>query len=236
MNDLATVDRDNYLLLKQGVDGISLLLHGTPLATDHVIKAPHGGNTTFTYTTSAGEQESKEIDGIVLYQHTFRRWYGSAYQAGETHPPDCIARDNVYGEGVPGGPCTNCGKAKFTTDSDTGKSTPPECQQRMELFLVTKDRMLPFRLSIGVTSLATMGKFFSNLLAEGKPPFAVTTKLTAKKDTTKGGYACTRIHAEATGVLSPEDFAVAKVLANKVMDLVAPSDREEETLTLPEDE
>jgi len=249
MNELVPV---NYQLLTRELTDLQELvgenLGGGSLSPKDIdtIGMPKLGGTAFTVPSSAGDLTVKEIEGIIVFHRMTRSRYDNAY-TGEAVRPDCFSMDNETGyafdeegqELIEKGKCHLCPDAKFLKDEETGRSLPPKCKSRMEIYLITPEVLLPVRLYISVTSLKTMRSYLTALTKEGKHFFGVKTKFHAEKDKSKGGFDCTRIVATQSDVLTADELAKAKYMADQMRELALRSrsaDAEEPVMDLTDAE
>jgi hypothetical protein len=144
-----------------------------------VIKVPSGGTTTWTIPTISGEEETKAIQGIIIFSQTTRAYWPTAYDSGAGEPPQCVSENGIKGEGDPGGNCQACPMNEFVVD-DNGKKKKP-CSERRMMFMVLQDEILPVIVRAPVMSLRPAKQYLIGLLSAKKKPYSVYTELTLEK-------------------------------------------------------
>ena len=137
------------------------------------IKIPSGGMTAF---------EVPSEDGVILYSHPANSYYTEAYKGG-SNPPDCGSFDGITGTGTPGGICKNCPFNQF--GSGEGKSKA--CKNRRMLYLLRENEIFPLTLNLPTGSLKGFTKYVQTLLARGKRPNQVVTKIRLRKAASASG-------------------------------------------------
>lgn len=142
------------------------------------IKIPSGGMTAFEVPFEDGEGSDlvKEIEAVILYSHPANSYYTEAYKGG-SNPPDCGSFDGITGTGTPGGICKNCPFNQF--GSGEGKSKA--CKNRRMLYLLRENEIFPLILNLPTGSLKGFTKYVQTLLARGKRPNQVVTKISLRK-------------------------------------------------------
>ena len=148
------------------------------------IKLPSGGMTAFEVPLGDGENSelSKEIEGVILYNHPAYAYYREAYQGG-SNPPDCGSFDGATGIGNPGGSCRSCPYNEF--GSGQGKSKA--CKNRRMLYILRENEIFPMMLNLPTGSLKGFTKYVQSLLTKGKRPHQVVTSISLRKASSSGG-------------------------------------------------
>ena len=148
------------------------------------IKIPSGGMTAFEVPSEDGEGSDlvKEIEAVILYSHPANSYYTEAYKGG-SNPPDCGSFDGITGTGTPGGICKNCPFNQF--GSGEGKSKA--CKNRRMLYLLRENEIFPLTLNLPTGSLKGFTKYVQTLLARGKRPNQVVTKISLRKAASASG-------------------------------------------------
>ena len=217
---LAEVQATNYMVAKFGIEDIGEIIQDNlggeqfDVQSLNKIKVPSGGSKTWTIQTSKGEEDTKSIKGVCVYNKVVRVYYSKAYGEGNTNaPPDCFSKDGLMGIGDPGGPCVTCPFSKFGSSPD-GKKTA--CPSRRLMFFLLADSMLPSVLSVPPSGLKDAKKYLLNLSSEGKRIYSVVTELTLKKLTSNGGIDYSAVEFKEVGPApDPEKFAAyAKTFKN----------------------
>ena len=148
------------------------------------IKIPSGGMTAFEVPSEDGEGSDlvKEIEAVILYSHPANSYYTEAYKGG-SNPPDCGSFDGITRTGTPGGICKNCPFNQF--GSGEGKSKA--CKNRRMLYLLRENEIFPLTLNLPTGSLKGFTKYVQTLLARGKRPNQVVTKISLRKAASASG-------------------------------------------------
>ena len=134
------------------------------------IKIPSGGLTAFEVPSDdvEGSDRVMEIEAVILYSHPANSYYTEAYKGG-SNPPDCGSFDGITGTGTPGGFCKNCPFNQF--GSGEGKSKA--CKNRRMLYLLRENEIFT--------------QAVQTLLARGKRPNQVVTKISLRKAASASG-------------------------------------------------
>ena len=149
------------------------------------ISVPTGGGNLWTVPTLDGDENAKDITGIVVYWKEPRAYWKVAFdESGGGTPPDCSSDDGVNGIGEPGGACGVCPLAQFGTHH---KGRGQACKQMRVLFMVREQEFLPIAVSCPPTSLGNMQKFFLRLAGRGIQYNHIVTRLTLGQDKNKEG-------------------------------------------------
>ena len=204
---LATVASYAVLQADQGALGEMLATNvgpgGLSVFDLDTVKTPAGGGTTFTVPSVDGEEEAKELRGVLVGFKDMRSYWRTGFdESGGGTPPDCSSQDMVHGEGDPGGECARCPYSKFGT---AGRAQA--CQQRRLLFLVREGDLLPIVVSVSPASLKPVRQFFLRLASHGVPYYGVLASLTLAKDKNRDGIAYSKITIAMAGRLSSEEAA-----------------------------
>jgi hypothetical protein len=190
-------DENNYPLLRAENDNEMRDLQGNldPRGINArdlpSIKAPSGGTMAFLEKTLHGEDNPKEIKGIIGSAKTGRLfWYKGINEGGGRKPPDCVSRDGLVGEGDPGGECGKCGFSQF---GSAPRGRGQACKQARQLLILRPGEILPYLLTVPPTSLKNCGQYFLMLYARKLPFWAVVTRLTLEKASNEDGVAYAKI-------------------------------------------
>ena len=148
------------------------------------IRIPSGGMTAFEVPSEDGESSelAKEIVCVLLYSHPANSYYVQAYQGG-SNPPDCGSFDGVTGIGSPGGSCRVCPYNRFGSGGGKAKA----CKNRRMLYLLRENEVFPYILNLPTGSLKGFTKYVQSLLARGRRPHQVVTKISLRKASNSGG-------------------------------------------------
>ena len=148
------------------------------------IRIPSGGMTAFEVPSEDGESSEleKEIICVLLYSHPANSYYVQAYQGG-SNPPDCGSFDGVTGIGSPGGSCRVCPYNQFGSGGGKAKA----CKNRRMLYLLRENEVFPYILNLPTGSLKGFTKYVQSLLARGRRPHQVVTKISLRKAASSSG-------------------------------------------------
>jgi hypothetical protein len=186
-------------LLDENLGGASV----DPFSLD-VVKVPSGGGLSWTIPTISGEQDTREITGILVYWDDVKAfWRESLENTGGGTPPDCrgfrVPDERglkiFHGFGDPGITCSACEYDQFGSGKNGGKA----CKDMRLLFMLREKDVLPLVIQAPATSLAPITKYFRGLLSAGKPYYSVITKLTLVRQENKGGIKYGQIAATMVG-------------------------------------
>ena len=127
------------------------------------------------------------ITGVVAHQQRVRRYFRTLYDATVTEAPNCYSPDGAlgYGDNETGeeGPhtCATCplnawgsGKPREPGEETRAKA----CSERVDLYLVRRNGLLPFVISVPPTSLRNQRRYMLRLADQAQPYYAVETTLT----------------------------------------------------------
>ncbi len=181
------------------------------------IKVPSGGGTTWEIPTLTGLDESKSIDGVIVFWKTTRGYWNSPY-TGEGVPPNCSSEDGITGRGDPGGDCLSCPFNQFGTGrDDKGEITKGKaCKEVRAVFLLRKEGVLPILITAPPMSLKPMRKYFLRLASHGVSYYEAVTRLALEKDKNSNGLTYSRIVPTLGEQLSPEQAASIEAYANTI--------------------
>lgn len=196
---LATVDTSKYLALQasdddNGIDDILDMIAsagGISARKLTQVKVPAGGGMSWAVPHPNGEQDFRELTGVVLFATSNRLYY--KYKPGERPAaegdnggvPDCSSDDGITGYGIQGEgvavECATCPLAQWgSATSGTGRGKA--CAPRKSLYLLLPDRVLPVVVNLPQTSVAAWDNYAMSLIQVGQMPVGVETKLTLKRE------------------------------------------------------
>ena len=160
------------------------------------ITVPLGGVLNWTVPTLEGEDSTKEIEGIIVYQTPPRAYWKTGMEVGGNTPPDCSSRDGDIGYGDPGGVCDICPLNQWgSADGGTGKA----CKEKRMLFMLRANSLLPVVIQAPSTSLQAVRKYLWRLTSESLPYWSVITKLSLEKAQSSTGITFSRIVPKSAG-------------------------------------
>lgn len=168
----ALVPVEQYAIMQHSAEDIARVMMenagaaGLTLRDFERVSFPTGGNTQFIVNTLEGTENVDELLGICVAFRDLRvMWKTSFAESGGGAPPDCYSDDLIAGHGSPGGECAHCPLNEFgSADQGDGK----KCKQYRLLFMLSKNAVLPFILSIPPSSLQDCRRFFMRFSARGR--------------------------------------------------------------------
>lgn len=187
------------------------------------VKIPSGGQTVFEVPTLEGTDAAKTIQGVIVH-HSLQRvyWKDSLDETGGGQPPDCQSPDNTWGYGQPGDElrakgrgCGDCPYSNFGS-ADDGEGRGQACKQVHLLFVVTKDELLPFVISLPPTSLKPAKSYLWKLSSRLVPFYGVVTEIGLVKDSNQDGTEYAKATFSAVHRLTDEERARIKEYADKL--------------------
>ena len=214
MNNELIVKESGYLEVKkfdinEGLNEIQ----GTNIPFDK-IKIPTGGGLAFGVINENGEpDESKEIEGVIIFSHVANVYYKEKYTGGN-NPPDCGSYDGKTGIGDPGGLCSKCPNNKFGTGDGKGKA----CKERKRIFLLREGEYLPVILSIPTGSMKELNLFILRLLSKGRLVSKIVTKIVLKQATSSTGITYSQVKLSRKRDLTQEEINALKPLMEHIKD------------------
>lgn len=199
---LAIVDTSKYLSLQTGDDAVS-----TQDALDAIasgggieprkltqVKVPSGGGMSWAVPHPNGEQDYRELTGVVLFVQPNRIYYkykpgnrpaGDIDQRGGA--PDCSSEDGATGYGIQGEnvavDCATCPLAQWgSATNDKGEATRGKaCPPRKSLYVMLPDRILPIVIGLPQTSVTAWDAYAMSLIQVSQMPVGVETKFALKR-------------------------------------------------------
>lgn len=224
-NEIATVDRASFPALRDGSDMAEAMLANLA-AGERIdesvltrVKTPTGGNTTWTIQTAGGEEESKDIRGLLVY-HCRRGvlWPNREPVAGTM--PVIVSHDLANGEQVGPIPAdmeqtlAKCKKSDGKYDWPAvyavyggPQSTDRRAKEQRVLFILREGDPWPLIVTAQPGSLKTVKPFVIKL---DVPHYRAFISLTLEKVTNKAGQPYARIVPKLVSTLSKEDGARVK--------------------------
>lgn len=172
------------------------------------IKVPSGGGTNWEIPSLEGDTASKEIEGVILHRATRRSYWPYAMEErpdDDDGRPQCQSYDGEVGVGDPGGDCASCPLNEFGTDIKGGPGKA--CKETRQLFVLTKDDLLPLVVVIPPGSLANVREYFLRLLRAQLAPNSVVTKIALTKEKNSRNTAFSKVTLTKGETLDPESRA-----------------------------
>lgn len=176
------------------------------------ITVPAGGSTTWSIATLNGTEDTKALDGVIVYWRDGRAFWRKGFEeTGSGTPPDCISYDGVVGEGDPGGACVRCPMSQFgSAERVFGRrgSSAQACRATRLLFVLRPSDMLPVIVRVPPSSLKEVRGYFIQLTRAGLPYYAVVTRLTLERDKNASGIVYSKIKPIVLHRLSPDQARI----------------------------
>ena len=167
------------------------------------VKVPAGGGTTWAVPTIDGEEDRKELLGIIAFDKPGRSWWEvSMEESGGGSAPDCSSDDGVTGTKF--GDCASCPRNVF---GSARKGAGKDCKETRSIFLLTQDGALPIVVSVPPTSIKPLKQYKMRLTSAGVPLTGVVTRITLTKTKNAGGIAYAEMAFGVAGKLTPEQRA-----------------------------
>lgn len=177
------------------------------------IKVPAGGSLSWSIPSLSGEEDAKEIIGVVIHHRPVRGYWKEKF-AGAKNPPDCHSDDGISGFGSPGGACRKCPLAQYGTAINE-KGMPAKgqaCKQMKFLFVVREGDILPILVVLPPTSLKPVERYLMRLTSQAAPFYGVVTRLTLERTKSSTGIDFSRVVPAMVGKLDQDQLAKMKLL------------------------
>lgn len=181
------------------------------------IKIPAGGVTSFEIQQEGDETEMKKtLEGVVVWHHSANAYWIS--NDTQNTQPDCASLDGKWGTGNPGGPCPACPLNEFGSgEGGKGKA----CKNMKRLYLLTKDSLFPYALSLPPTSLGKFTDYVSMTLAKGKKVCDIVTTVSLTKKENSAGIAYSQAVFKSVGALDSETMQRSREYRETIKAFVA---------------
>lgn len=158
------------------------------------VKMPSGGGRTWSVPTLDGEEDKREVEGVIVYYRDARSYWSTPFEGG-SEPPDCSSPDAQFAQGDPGVSvptdphgrliCAQCPHSQF--GSAEGDSNAQACRLGRLLFLLTPETLLPLVVALPPTSVQFAKRYFLRLASRAVPYSGVVTKIGLDKTKSGGG-------------------------------------------------
>lgn len=164
------------------------------------VKVPAGGGIAWEVTDADGNTDAvKEIVGIIVDNHPANAMWFSEDMSGDNKSPDCQSIDGKTGSMY--GPCEHCEYNQFGTGKNGGKL----CKNTIQLFILREGDLFPVLVSVPASSIKAWNTYkASRLLAKGRKPSQVITRLTLEKTENKDKIVFSSIVFAMAGQLSSD--------------------------------
>ena len=166
--------------------------------------------------------EIKEITGVIIYKHPHRAYH----QLPMDHPdssrvPDCYSEDCIHGiamsEHAPAERlCTQCPHNIWGSGKNGGKA----CGQRLRLFVMQPDSILPLVVDLPTMSLKSINKYLTRLTKRQYRLCEVLTTIKLKQEANKSGTKFAMATFRGTP-LSPEDAQMFRSIREQFVPLLS---------------
>lgn len=196
---------------------------GITLSDLDVAKVPAGGGLAWKILDEDGKPTAvPELVGIIVAQQTLRSFYKENY-TGTGTPPDCASEDGVKGVGNPGGFCRDCPKNAWGTGTDqAGRPTKGKaCKERVRLYLLTKDSVLPTVINVPPTSLRAFRMFCARLTKSMRSITGVVVRLGLTESKSAAGIAYSQITFDRVADLTAEDRGKVRAYSKALQSLLS---------------
>ena len=148
------------------------------------LTVPPGGGDHWSIPTADGSKMEREVEGVILMRKSGKAyWKVSLDDSTENTPPDCTSEDGLIGIGEPGGSCPSCPLNQYET-AQKGKGKA--CKDKCDIFILTKNGILPMVIQVPPTSLKNFKQYGMLLLDAGKDISKVLTKFSLNVETKSG--------------------------------------------------
>jgi hypothetical protein len=191
--ELVKSEASEYAILKCGVDKALEIVRdnlgnqGISIFQLDRLKMPVAGGLSFALPTLEGDDAPvATVRGVIIAHKQVRSYWMKSFGSGPSGPPDCISEDCVAGIGNPGGDCGKCPLSKFGTARE-GQGRGQACQQRMLMFVMRKDNILPLFVNFPPTSMAAAQKFMVRLASSQVHFAGVEVEIGLHKDRNADG-------------------------------------------------
>lgn len=216
--ELVVVGTDDYAIVKMDKPIAQIIqnnLGGEQVTARDFpkIPIPGSGGTTWSIETIDGEQEMKEVQGVIVYSVLTRVYWETSFdESGGGSPPDCVSVDGITGEfdaykdwegERPTGRCVDCPFSKFGSHR---KGRAQACQQRRLIFIIRPDNALPYYISIPPTSINPAKKFLLQLAGAGLETYERIVNLSLTPDKNADGIKYSKVNFGIAAPVPNPDF------------------------------
>jgi len=180
-----------------------------PFTFDQV-RVPGAGSLAWTVPTEDGPQPVQYLDVIILHFHRTRQYFTTPYDPTqpEPAPPDCVSYDGVSGRGNPGGACGPCPFGQFGG----------ACHPGYFIYILFADRVMPLKLNIPRTSIASFEKWVAATNMTGRYHNEVLVRIGLQpRKQGLGSVATFRTLYELAPDLAATARSYAKMLAQSIV-------------------
>lgn len=156
------------------------------------------------------------FEAIILDFNRCNAYWEEAFEtSGGGSPPDCASMDSISVDMMASniqttnGKCSGCKQNVFGTGKG-GTGEGKACKNMMRVHLLFDGQLIPFRMTVPATSLATMDEYIPLVASKGIPFPCMRTKFSlVQKKQKKGGALYSRLVAE---MIEPVSLAEAQAI------------------------
>lgn len=217
-NAALSVRADRYPVLNPALSGDALNVitenlggSGIQLSDLARVVVPGSGGTTWSVPGLDGDQDTKEIVGIIVYTTEQNAFWSKSIDDSPNSPPDCWSKDGRIGIGIPGGSCRVCAKKLWKSDS---KGRGKACRDMRPLFVLTDGKFIPMVISTPKMSLSPLRKYLNRLTGAGIPYYGVITKFTLKQEKNMDGIKYAEMVFSMVERLSADEINATRAYKN----------------------
>lgn len=180
-----------YLPIMQDADSFAEAIRDNLGATQFNIldlprlKVPPGGGLAWELPTDDGDELQRTVDGVIAFWRDARIYWPNPIEESDGRPPQCRSEDGVTGIGNPGGECLVCPFAQMDSRRDGRPGSA--CSQRRMVFILTPGRVLPYLLSLPITSVKPMRKYNLDLASKRQTYWSVVTSWRLERTENRDG-------------------------------------------------
>lgn len=218
---IATVEENQYAVVVSGANCGELInenLGGQFSIFDlDIVKVPAAGGIAWEIPTMEGTESSKDVTGVIIGKKRVRAYFDKPFD-GSSEPPACSSNDGEIGIGDPCNSgmagrhsCETCPMNQWGTDPNPqGSGKGKACSEKLMLFILRKDELLPTVLVVPPTSLKPLRKYMLRLSGKGKAFYTVETTFSLAKTKNATGIAYSEVVPTMSRELSPQEAEVMK--------------------------
>jgi hypothetical protein len=196
-------------VINENLNGVQLSTFGLDRA-----RVPSGGMTVWTVPSLEGEDTTKVIEGVIIYQRPNRSYWAIPFaEKDRNSPPSCHSDDLITGVGEPGGLCKDCPYNQFGSDPrGVGKS----CRETRLLFVLRQGEILPLLVVAPVMSVKPIVEYMKRLTSKAQLYYSVITRFELEKVRSSGNIDYAKIKVSTAQRLNSEDTARMKAFAEAI--------------------
>lgn len=181
------------------------------------IKVPSGGGQSWEIPSLTGDVSARVLEGVIVHKEDRRAYWPYTVEDRPDDSdgrPDCQSTDLIMGIGSPGGECSSCPFNEFNSDIKGGPGKA--CKETRQLFVLTKNDLLPIVLTVPPTSLRNVREYFVRLLRAQVSPLSVVTSIGLEK-ADNGKFKFSKVTLTAGERLTPDATGRLRAYAEAMM-------------------